>query len=151
MTDATTAPTPQAAPAPAPAKRSAFRFTDDGCLSELRFGALLVLAGTFLWNFVGPTWAMRVAMVGAPFLLVGVVMQAIAARRGIPGMPWKLGLAMLVLGAAMCVDFRFRDQPGGPLSVVLVGPILAGSGVWILLWLLPASMWLRAARAAESA
>ena len=148
MTD----PTPDAAAAAGPAaKKASFAFPPAACRSELRLGALLVLAGTFLWNFVGPTWAMRVAVVGAPLLLVGVVMQALAARRGLPGMPWKLGVAMLILGVAMTWDFRYRDLPGGPMGVVLVGPILAVSGAWILLWLPFAARWLRQARAGEAA
>jgi hypothetical protein len=148
VTDAPTVPASEPAP---PAKKPAFRFTDDGCVTELRLGALLVLMGTFLWNFVGPTWAMRLAVVGGPLLLIGVVMQALAARRGVPGMPWKLGVAMLVLGVAMTWDFRYRDIPGGPMAVVLVGPILAVSGAWILLWQPLASAWLRRARSGEDA
>ena len=73
------------------------------------------------------------------------------ARRGLPGMPWKLGVAMLILGVAMTWDFRYRDLPGGPMGVVLVGPILAVSGAWILLWLPFAARWLRQARAGEAA
>lgn len=148
MTDATTSAA-SVEPA-AKAKKASFAFTTDGCRSELRLGALLVLAGTFLWNFVGPTWAMRVAIVGLPLLLVGVVLQALAARRGVPGMPWKLGIAMLILGAAMTWDFRYRDIPGGTMDVVLVGPILAVSGIWILLWLPLSAAWLRRATAGDA-
>lgn len=149
MTDA--APTAPGSEAAKPAaKRPGFAFTTDGCHTVLRLGALLVLMGTFLWNFVGPTWAMRLALVGAPLLLVGVVLQALAARRGVPGMPWKLGLAMLILGAAMTWDFRYRDLPGGAMAVVLVGPILAAAGGWILLWTPLAGAWLRRARLAAT-
>lgn len=152
MTDAPTAP-PAASPADGDdkPKKPGFRFTGDGCLTELRLGSLLVLAGTFLWNFVGPTWAMRVILVGAPILVIGAVMQALAARRGIPGMPWKMALAMLVLGGAMTWDFRYRSLPGGAIDVIQIGPVLLGSGLWILLCLIPAQFWLRRARAEESA
>ncbi|MEK7413016.1 MAG: hypothetical protein AAB263_06845 [Planctomycetota bacterium] len=108
-------------------------FTRPGCRTELRLGALLVLAGTFLWNFVGPTMAIKIALAGIPLVLIGTVLQAlgIGSKRGFP---WKLGLSMLILGGAMCYDFRYRDVPGGPLLLVLVGPILASAGLWITLW-----------------
>lgn len=140
MTDAAPAPTP---PAAAPPPKTGFKFTLPGCRTELRLGALLVLSGAFLWNFVGPTVAMRLIVVGAPLFLVGVVTQALAARRGIDAMPWKLGLCMLALGGAMCWDFRFREVPGGEMSLVLVGPVLAAAGLWLSLWTLPAQLWLR--------
>lgn len=140
MTDA---PAPAQPPAPPAPPKPGFKFTVPGCRTELRLGAFLVLAGTFLWNFVGPTWAMRLVLVGAPLLLVGTVLQALAARRGVDAMPWKLALAMAVLGGAMCWDFRYRELPGGPLAVVLVGPALLGAGAWILLWSLPNAFWLR--------
>lgn len=123
------------APVPPPARRPWWAFTHPGCRTELRLGALLVLAGTFLWNFAGPALAMRIALLGLPLLAIGAVLQALReARRGIDAFPGKLALAMLALGVPMCWDFRFRDGPGEPLQILLVGPILAASGGWLLLW-----------------
>ena len=124
MSDATTAPTES---------KSSLVFTEPGCRTELRVGALLVLAGTFLWNFVGPAMAIKIAIVGLPLVLVGTVLQALGVGTK-QGFPWKLGLSMLILGGAMCYDFRYRDVPGGPIAIVLVGPLLASAGVWITAW-----------------
>ncbi len=127
MTDAPTT-------APASARRGLLQFTFPGCRTELRLGALLVLAGTFLWNFAGPTLAIRIAVLGLPLLAVGAVLQALQANRAAGSYPWKLAVAMLVLGLPMCWDFRFRDAPGEPMQLLLVGPILAASGAWLALW-----------------
>lgn len=120
--------------APASARRGLLQFTLPGCRTELRIGALLVLAGTFLWNFAGPTLAIRIAVLGLPLLAAGAVLQALQARRTPESYPWKLAVAMLVLGLPMCWDFRFRDAPGEPVQMLLVGPILAASGAWLALW-----------------
>ncbi len=128
MTDALAAPLPAAAPV---AKRAWLQFTGPGCRTELRLGAFLVLTGTFLWNFAGPSLAMKLAIVGLPLLLVGTVLQALRAGHAYP---WKLAVAMLLLGLPMCWDFRYRDAPDGPLNLLLVGPILAISGAWLALW-----------------
>ena len=126
-----------------------FAFTDPGCRTELRVGALLVLAGTFLWNFVGPSVAIKLAIVGAPLVLVGTVLQALGVG-GHGGFPWKLGLAMLILGGAMSYDFRYREVPGGPQFMLLVGPILAGTGAWIAAWWPVAALIRRRTVTAES-
>lgn len=139
-------------PAPAPAapadgqaeekkpRKPWLQFTHPGCRTELRVGALLILAGTFLWNFAGPTLAMRLALIGLPLLAVGAVLQAM---RPAPGYPWKVALAMLALGLPMCWDFRYRDMPGGPVELLLIGPILACSGAWLMLWWPVATLRLR--------
>lgn len=121
----------QTAPAPSAPRKPWLQFTHPGCRTELRVGALLVLAGTFLWNFAGPSLAVKLAIIGMPFLIVGTIIQAL---RGTHGYPWRLALAMLILGLPMCWDFRYRDEPGGPLHLLLIGPILAVAGAWLLLW-----------------
>jgi hypothetical protein len=129
---------PATQPPPAgeqPPRRAWLQFTFPGCRSELRLGALLVLAGTFLWNFAGPSLAMRLAVIGLPLLVVGAMLQALKeSRQGIDAYPWKLAVAMLLLGVPMCWDFRYRDAPGTPVSMLLIGPILASAGAWLLLW-----------------
>ena len=97
---------PPAADKPA-AEASAFCFTDPGCRTDLRLGALIVLGAVFLWLWWGPTASSRLYMVGALLLLWSVPLQAIQARRaGRPGYPWKLGLAMSIGGAVMWPDLR---------------------------------------------
>jgi len=139
--------TPAAAPAPAP-RKAWLQFTHPGCRTELRVGALLVLAGTFLWNFAGPSLSVKLAIVGLPLLAVGTVLQAV---RGTRGYPWRLAIAMLILGLPMCWDFRYRDIPGGELHVLLIGPILAVAGAWLALWWPLAALNQRKAQAAEAA
>ena len=136
---------PDPAPAAAlPAPRKAWLvFTEPGCRTELRVGALLVLAGTFLWNFAGPALAMKLAVLGLPLLAIGTVLQV----RTPAAFPWRMGLAMLLLGGAMCWDFRYRDAPGTPVSMLLIGPILASAGAWLLLWW-PVALVIRRRRAA---
>ena len=70
----------------------------------------------------------------------------LSARRGVDAYPWKLAVAMLILGLPMCVDFRYRDAPGGELHLLLVGPILAVAGAWLALWWPVAALNLRRAR-----
>ncbi len=132
-----------ALPAAAPVQPSAaakppgkpwFTFTDDGCRSDLRLGALLVSAAVFLWLFLGPANASLVLLPGLLLLLVSVPLQAIQARRGRPGYPWKLGLGMAGLAAAMAPDQVFRMIPGGELRVQDIAWYLGGAGGWILLW-----------------
>jgi hypothetical protein len=138
--------TDAAAPAPVPAAQqpaapaesappSAFCFTDPGCRTEVRLGALIVLAAVFLWLFFGPTFCSRLYLVGAPLLLIGIPIQAIQARRdGRPGYPWKLGLALTLGGGFMWPDLRYREIIGGPVHVQEIAPLLLAAGVWILLW-----------------
>lgn len=136
---------------PAP-RRAWLQFTLPGCRTELRVGALLVLAGTFLWNFAGPALAMKLAILGLPLLAVGAVLQALlSARQGVDAYPWKLALAMLVLGLPMCWDFRYRDVPGEAVQLLLVGPILAIAGAWLALWWPVDSFNRHRARAMEAA
>jgi membrane-bound ClpP family serine protease len=118
----------------APAEKLGFQFTIAGCRTELRLGALLVLAGTFLWLFLGPIWCTRLILVGLPLLYVGTVFQALEARRGQPGYPLLLGVCMVILGAAMWYDLRYREAPGLPVQVMPVGPYLVAAGGWLLLW-----------------
>lgn len=139
------APLPQ--PAPEAPRRPWLQFTLPGCRTELRLGALLVLAGTFLWNFAGPSLAMKLAIVGLPLLVVGAALQALlSARQGVDAYPWKLAVAMLLLGVPMCFDFRYRDAPGAEVQLLLVGPILAVAGGWLALWWPVSAMNLRRAR-----
>ncbi len=131
-----------------PAKRRTWlQFTLPGCRTELRLGALLVLSGTFLWNFAGPSLAVKLAVVGLPLLIVGATLQAmISAKQGIDAYPWKLAVAMLILGLPMTFDFRYRDAPGEAVQYVLVGPILAVAGAWLALWWPVSAFNLRRAR-----
>ena len=115
-------------------KKKSFAFTEDGCRTEVRLGGLLVAASTFLWLFAGPDLCSKFYLVGAALLLVGIPIQAIQGRGGRPGYPWKMGLAMAVLGGAMLLDQRFREAPGGPIHVQDVSWMVAVPGVWILLW-----------------
>ncbi len=129
MTDAS--PTASAPDVP---RKPLFTFTDDGCRSELRLGALLIAAGAFLWLFIGPTWATRLCLFGAPLLVIGSILQAVQARRGLPGYPWKLALGFLILGVPMYFDLGYREVPGGELHRIAYGPILAAAGAWLALW-----------------
>ena len=131
MTD----PVPPNAPAAAVSadeakKRSdkpAFTFTDAGCRSEVRLGALLVLAAVFLWLWLGPQKAGMLYLVGMPLLLVGIPLQAFQARSGRPGFPWKLGLAFTIGAALMWPDLRYRDieaiDPGTHGSPPMLGSL----------------------------
>ena len=138
MTDAP--PTAAAAPAPAPAAgaqedKPGFAFTDPGCRSDLRLGALIVLGAVFLWLWWGPSASSRLYLAGAALLLWGVPLQAIQARRdGRPGFPWKLGCAMAIGGGVMWPDLRYREIAGGDIHVQEVAPLLLIAGAWILAW-----------------
>lgn len=136
MTDiavAAPASSPVPPPAAAPAK-AGWAFTDPGCRTDVRVGALLVLVAVFLWLWFGPTTSARIYLAGCPFLLWGIPWQAIQARAGRPGYPWKLGLAMAVLGGAMWPDLRYREVPGGPIEVQIIAPLLLAAGLWIVAW-----------------
>ncbi|MBA3710264.1 MAG: hypothetical protein H0W83_15745 [Planctomycetes bacterium] len=111
-----------------------FTFTDPGCRTEIRVGALLVLAAVFLWLWLGPETSGRLYLVGAPLLLIGVPLQAFQAMRGRPGFPWKLGIAFALLGGLMWPDLRYRESVDGPIHVQPVVPLLLGAGLWILAW-----------------
>ena len=135
MSEATTTTAgPAAAEAPKP-RKSGFAFTDPGCRTDVRFGALLILAALFLWLWFGPTTSARIFLCGAPLLLWGIPWQALQGwRDGRPGYPWKLGIAMTLMGIFTWLDLRFREEPGGPIQVQIIAPLLTAAGVWILLW-----------------
>lgn len=131
---ATTVPTTEEQ-APAPAASTGFCFTDPGCRTEVRLGALIILAAVFLWLWLGPTTSSRLYMVGAPLLLIGIPIQAFQAKRhGRPGYPLKLGLTMAIGGALMWPDLRYREDITGPVHVQEVAPLLLAAGLWILAW-----------------
>lgn len=139
MTDAANPVAAPAAPQPAASATSdaasAFCFTDPGCRTEVRLGALIILAAVFLWLFFGPTVCSRLYLIGAPLLFIGIPIQAIQARRdGRPGYPWKLGLALTIGGGLMWPDLRYRENIGGAVYVQEIAPLLLAAGVWILLW-----------------
>jgi hypothetical protein len=141
-----TAESVSAAPTPS---RWNVTFTDDGCRTEVRLGALIILIAVFLWLWFGPATSAKIFMCGVPFLLVGIPVQAIQALRyQRPGYPWKLGLAMTFMGLAMWHDLRFREWPGDPVRVLDVAPMLTAAGGWILLWWPIARLGRRAAVAA---
>jgi len=126
---------PPVTPAPAKPVTAGFTFTDDGCRTEIRLGALLVLAGMFLWLFAGPNLSNYINLVGVVLLLIGVPLQARDARRiARPGYPWKLGLILAVLGVLMWKDLLYRERYDGPLGVQPMAPIFLAVGVWILAW-----------------
>ena len=139
MSDTSATPSPSAAApqdaSPIAAERgSAFCFTDPGCRTEVRLGALIILGAVFLWLFFGPTFCSRLYMVGAPLLLIGIPIQALQSRQGRPGYPWKLGLAITIGGSLMWPDLRYREVIGGPVHVQEIAPLLLAAGLWILVW-----------------
>jgi hypothetical protein len=112
-----------------------FCFTDPGCRTEVRLGALIILAAVFLWLWLGPTTSSRLYLIGAPLLLIGIPIQAYQARKhGRPGYPWKLGLVMAIGGALMWPDLRYREVVTGPVHVQEVAPLLLAAGLWIVMW-----------------
>jgi hypothetical protein len=162
MTD----PDPAASAAPAPAtpatkpEKPGFTFTDAGCRTEVRLGALMVVAAVFMWLWLGPEKSGRLYLVGAPLLLVGIPIQALQARHGRPGYPWKLGLAFTLGALVMWPDLRYREWADGvgsappaewPLHVQTVVPLLLAAGAWIMLWWPIAARNRRAARAEAAA
>lgn len=138
MTDPALPAAPAASSAPAPAAQAevtGFAFTDPGCRSDLRLGALIVLGAVFLWLWWGPSASSRLYLAGAALLLLSVPMQAFQARtQNRPGYPWKLGLAMALGGGVMWPDLRYREIAGGPVHVQEVAPLLLFAGAWILAW-----------------
>lgn len=125
---------PPSAPPSALASGGAFCFTDPGCRTEVRLGALIILGAVFLWLFFGPTFCSRLYLIGAPLLLIGIPIQAFQGRAGRPGYPWKLGLAIALGGAFMWPDLRYREVIGGPVHVQEIAPLLLAAGAWILAW-----------------
>jgi uncharacterized membrane protein HdeD (DUF308 family) len=135
----------QATPPPDPAAASGdestkpvkpgFAFTDPGCRTEIRLGALMILIGVFMWGWLGPTWASPVAYLGVPLVLVGVVLQVRDSRRsGRPGYPWKLGIAMGIGGLVMLPDLLYRERFDAALLPQITVLLLIIPGLWILGW-----------------
>jgi hypothetical protein len=108
--------------------------TDNGCRTDVRLGGLLVMASVFLWLFAGPGLSAKGLLLGGLLLAWGVPWQALQARRGRPGYPWKMGLAFTLLGLAMVPDMLYREVPGGALEVQVMAPALAVCGLWTLAW-----------------
>jgi hypothetical protein len=142
--------TPAADAAKTAPPSAGFTFTDDGCRTELRLGALLLMAGVFLWAFLGPQKSSWLVIAGIPLLLIGVPVQAIQARQGRPGFPWKVGLSFAALGLAMCYDLRYREDAGGPLHIQPVAFYLLVAGLWILAWWPLAAAWKRKFRVGQA-
>ncbi|MBA3684350.1 MAG: hypothetical protein H0W72_03830 [Planctomycetes bacterium] len=133
MSDAV--PAQPVAPAAAPPAKAGFAFTDPGCRTEVRVGALLVLMGLFLWLWLGPSTSIKLCWTGLPLVVIGVPIQAIQARRdGRPGFPWKLGLTLAIGSLLMWNDLTYREAVAGQLFVQPIAPILLGVGMWILAW-----------------
>lgn len=117
------------------AAKPRFTFTDDGCRIEIRIGTLLVLAAVFVWLWLGPAVSQKLAIVGIPAVLIGVVLQVRdRLRLGRPGFPWKIGIALAFGGLAMTADLSYREAVGGALQFQEVGPLLLIPGVWMLGW-----------------
>ena len=126
---------PITADAGKPPRKPWFTFTDEGCLTGVRVGGLLVVAGAFLWQFLGPFWAASFLLLpGLILLAAGIPMQAIQGRRGRPGFPWKLGIGLTLLAVALIPDTFYRVQPGGTLKLQITTCYLLATGLWILLW-----------------
>jgi hypothetical protein len=116
-------------------KKDGFAFTDPGCRWDVRLGVLLVLAAVFLWLWLGPAKSSRLYLLGAPFLLYGVPMQAFQARRdGRPGFPWKVGLTMTIGGLLMWPDLMYQESITDKAHVQPVAYLLVIAGAWILAW-----------------
>lgn len=134
MSEAVTTPDATLPVEPEKPAKAAFAFTDPGCRTDIRAGALLILGAVFLWLWFGPQTSAKIYLAGAPLLIWGVPWQALQARAGRPGFPWKLGLAMTALGLAMWPGLRYQNGPGQPIEVQIIAPLLTAAGVWILLW-----------------
>ena len=135
MNDTTLAAVPaEAAPSEAKPRWWQITVTDPGCRTDVRLGGLLVMGSVFLWLFAGPALSAKGLILGGLLLLWGIPAQAIQARSGRPGYPWKMGLAFAVLGLAMIPDLRYREVPGGPIGVQIMAPALAIAGLWVLAW-----------------
>lgn len=117
------------------AKKDGLTFTDPGCRTEVRIGALLMLGAIFMWLFLGPALSAKIYLLGVPLLLIGVPLQAIQGRKqNRPGFPWKLGVVFTLFGLVMIPDMLYREEIGGAISVQPMAPLLLAAGVWILAW-----------------
>jgi hypothetical protein len=120
---------------PKKTKREPWTVTDDGCRTEIRVGGLLMFVGLFGWQWlIGPKWGTWLMASGALAILVGVPVQALEARRGRPGYPWKLGIILTAFAGALLVDLTYREQVGGPLLAHPAGWFFLGAAVWTLGW-----------------
>lgn len=116
-------------------KKDPFSFTDPGCRTEVRLGALLTVGPIFLWLWLRPDTAVWILVIGLPLLWAGIPIQALQARKQQrPGYPWKLGIAFTLLGALMIPDQMSQVVPGGATSLQVQAPALCLSGIWILAW-----------------
>lgn len=130
------------------AKKPAFTFTDPGCRTDVRLGGLIVLVAVFLWLWKGPETCSRVFLVGAALLIWGIPWQAIQARTGRSGYPWKLGVAMAGLALGMGLDLRYQEAVGQPVRVQDIVIMLGVAGAWVLAWWPVAHLGRRRAEAA---
>ena len=113
-----------------------FTFTKDGCRTEIRVGALLLLAGIFFWLFLGPATCTKICLVGLVAILIGVPLQALDAKKyNRPGYPKLLGWIFTIGGLAMLPDLCYRESIGGPLQIQIIGPLIVIAGVWMLAWM----------------
>ena len=69
------------------AKKEGFTFTDDGCRTELRVGALLILAAVFLWLWLGPLTSMKLFLAGVPLLNHRCPLAGVPGAEGPPRLP----------------------------------------------------------------
>lgn len=108
-------------------------FTEDGCRSEIRLGALLALAAVFFPLMIGPPLCVKIMLVGLALILVGVPLQVRDARQhGRPGYPWKLGLTLALGGTFMIWDLAWKSAVGAPWQVQELPAMLTVGGVWIV-------------------
>ena len=102
---------------------------------RVALGALLVLVAVFVWLWLGPDVASRLALIGMPLLIIGGALQVRDAGKGRPGYPGKLAITLLVFGLLMLPDLRYRESVGGPLSWQPMPVLMLIAGVWLCaLW-----------------
>lgn len=110
-------------------------FTDDGCRSEIRLGALLILAAVFFPLFFGPALCVKIGLVGLLLVLIGVPLQALEGRgKARPGYPWKLALAFVAGGLFMVWDLLWREQISDPIRLQELPMLCVIAGIWMLAW-----------------
>lgn len=112
-------------------KPPVWSFTQDGCRSEIRLGALLVLAAVFVW-LMFPLVAGKLVAIGVPLILVGTLLQTRDAGRGRPGYPVRLAVILTIYGAFATIDLSYRESVGGPLQFQPTALLLLLAGLWLL-------------------
>ncbi len=123
----------------APEKKG-FTFTDDGCRVELRLGILLVIAATFLWQFLATSASSSIAHImaflGLGLMLIAIPLQALDAKKySRPGYPIKIGIIFTVMGLLMLADNMYRERWDESLHIIFPwGVLLPITGTWTLLW-----------------